>query len=166
MKPGHRLLLLTVLLAATAAAAFLPESAPPGEPVPLQAGAPPAPEPAAAGDATAAAPPPEPSPAPGIDLFAAKTWYVAPPAPPPPPPVAAPPPPPPAAPPLPFQFLGRLDDGATVRAFLLKGDRAYVVAADQVIDGTYRVGSIRTGQITLTYLPLGIEQVLSIGSTL
>lgn len=95
------------------------------------------------------------------DLFAAKTWVVPPPPPPPAPPPA--PPPPPSAPPLPFRLLGKLDDAANVKAFLQKGEQVYTVSVGDVIDGTYRVDSIKTGQMTLIYLPLSTPQTLTGG---
>lgn len=98
------------------------------------------------------------------DLFAAKTWIVPPPPPPPAPPATPLPPPPPMAPPLPFKFMGRLDDGSTLKVFLQGGEKAYVVSVGDVIEGTYQVESIRPGQITLIYLPMNIAQTLSAGS--
>lgn len=103
---------------------------------------------------------------PAVDLFASHSWYVPPP---PPPPVAlAPPPPPPApsAPPLPFQFLGKLDDSERLRVFLARGERIHTVAEGDVIDGTYRVERITGTQMTLTYLPLNIAQTLPVGRNL
>ncbi|MBA2961848.1 MULTISPECIES: secretion system X translation initiation factor [Ramlibacter] len=105
----------------------------------------------------------------GVELFAVKSWQ---PPPPPPPPVtvatapAAPPPPAaPAAPPLPFRFLGRLEQDASRKVFLQRGERVYAVAAGDVIDGQYRVDSIDAAQLRLTYLPLNIAQTLGIGSS-
>lgn len=93
-------------------------------------------------------------------LFAAKTWVVPPP---PLPPQPEPPPPSPSAPPLPFRLLGKLDDAKTVKAFLQKGEQVYTVSVGDVIDGTYRVDSIKTGQMILIYLPLSIPQTLTGG---
>jgi hypothetical protein len=105
--------------------------------------------------------------APSVDLFASQSWYVAPPPPPPPPPPrAAGPAPAPSAPPLPFQYLGKLDDSERLRVFLLRGERIHTVSVGDVIDGTYRVERIDGGQMTLIYLPLNISQTLSVGSAL
>jgi hypothetical protein len=103
------------------------------------------------------------------DLFSPKTWL--PPAPAPktaPPPVAVVPrpAPPPTAPPLPFTFMGKLDDASRLRVFLARGDKAYTVAEGDVIDNTYRVVTINAGQMTLLYLPLNQPQSLSIGNNL
>lgn len=103
-------------------------------------------------------------PAPIRDIFAAKSW-----APPPPKPVAPPPPPPPpppSAPPMPYKFLGKMDDATSLKAFLNRGERVYVVSVGEILDHTYRVDSIKAGQMTLIYLPLNIPQTLSVGSPL
>ena len=101
-----------------------------------------------------------------LDLFAAKSWYVAPPPPPPPPAPPPPPPPAPSAPPLPFKFMGKFDDATSLKAFLQRDEKVYTVGVGDVIDGTYRVASINGGQMTLIYLPLNIPQTLAVGSLL
>ena len=97
------------------------------------------------------------------NLFVNKSWYVAPP---PPPQVAyvAPPPPAPAAPPLPFTYMGKVHEEGQARSiiFLVKADQLYAVAEGDVIDNTYRVEKIKAGQLVLRYLPLGIQQFVSI----
>lgn len=83
-----------------------------------------------------------------------------------PPPVAyvPPPPPPPSAPILPFQYLGRLQEGVTPwRVFLLKGNTVYTVHEGDVLDGVYRVQKIAARQLTFIYLPLQQEQSIAIG---
>jgi hypothetical protein len=96
----------------------------------------------------------------GAGGFGQRDWN---PPPPPPQPQAAPPPPPPMAPPLPFTFIGKsVGDGAW-EVYLARGDRTYVVRADTVIDGTYRVDAIAPPVLTLTYLPLNQVQQLNIG---
>lgn len=104
--------------------------------------------------------------APAKDVFQSKSWYVPPP---PPKPVAPPPPPPqppPTAPPLPFQFVGKLDDSSQLKVFLQRGNRVITVGVGDVIDNTYRVESITDTQMVLNYLPLDIRQVLSVGNKL
>ncbi len=93
------------------------------------------------------------------NAFNATSWYV------PPPPPPALPPPPPSAPPLPFTYLGQYKDADTGAAviFLSNADRVYTVSEGDVIDGTYSVGPIRSGQLEVTYIPLNIKQSLSIG---
>jgi hypothetical protein len=99
-----------------------------------------------------------------VDIFKGKSWYVAPPKPkavPPPPP---PPPPPPTAPPMPYAYMGSYlgKDGRMI-IFLTKGDQVYSVSPGDVIEGTYRVEGIASGQLVLIYLPLNIQQTISIG---
>lgn len=97
------------------------------------------------------------------DPFAGKSWYVPPP-PPPPQPKVAQEAPPPTAPPLPFRYMGRMqeEDGQAM-VYLTQGTRAYSVSQGDTIDGTYRVESISPAQVTLVYLPLNIRQRLNIG---
>lgn len=92
--------------------------------------------------------------------------------PPPPPPLPAPapvkaapppPPPPPTAPPLPYTFVGLLEKGAArPAAFIARGDALLVVAAGDVVEGSYRIESIGPREIVLTYLPLGQKQSLDL----
>jgi hypothetical protein len=100
---------------------------------------------------------------PAAELFTAKSWYVAPPPPPPPPPQAAPAPVQPTAPPLPFVFMGKMTDGERLTVFLVKDDRVYMSSAGEVIDGTYKLEKIESGQLTLRYLPLDTVQTLAAG---
>ena len=94
--------------------------------------------------------------------FAASSWL------PPPPPVvqAAPePPPPPTAPPMPYLYLGKLDDSTLKpRVFLSRGDQLLIVSQGEVVEGQYRVESISDGDVVLIYLPLNQRQVISMQS--
>ena len=101
---------------------------------------------------------------PAAELFGVKSWYVPPPPPPPPPPapVVVPVPVIPTAPPLPFIFMGRMTEEDRVSVFLAKGERAYIVAEGDVIDGTYKLEKIQPRQVTLRYLPLDIAQTLAL----
>jgi hypothetical protein len=92
------------------------------------------------------------------DAFATRSWT-----PPPPPPQPEPPPPAPVAPALPFTFIGKSLEEGTWEVYLAKGERAYVVHDHDVVDGSYRVESIKPPLMTLTYLPLGQVQQLNIG---
>lgn len=96
------------------------------------------------------------------DPFAGKSWYVPPP-PPPPPKVQEVPRP--TAPPLPFRYMGRMqEEGGQAVVYLTQGRRAYSVSMGDTIDGTYRLESISPSQIVLTYLPLDTRQTLNTGS--
>jgi hypothetical protein len=98
------------------------------------------------------------------DPFAPKGWT--PPPPPPPPPVAAlppPPPPPPTAPPVPFKFIGQIEDkSAKPAAFITKGDALFVVHVGDVVENTYRVESFSAAQVVITYLPLQQRQTIDV----
>lgn len=166
MTPKQRWAILGSLLFATLLAGYLIDD----EPVPERparqrdaavraagvredgAGKPPAvaplqfPEPVAAGGDEAA---------PGIDPFRAKSWYVAPP---PPPPAK------PTAPPLPFQYLGKLDEDGEIRVFLNHQGRHLIARVGDVIADTYFVEEIAGGRMTFLYQPLKETQVLAIGA--
>jgi len=98
------------------------------------------------------------------DPFAPKGWT--PPPPPPPPPVAAPPPappPPPTAPPVPFKFIGQIEDkAAKPAAFITKGDALFIVHVGDVVENTYRVESFNAAQVVITYLPLQQRQTIDV----
>lgn len=92
------------------------------------------------------------------DLFGSKSWYVPPPPPPPEPP------PPPSAPPLPFTFLGKIQEPAgKLTIFLAGANRVFLVTQGETIDDTYRVEGVEDGKLALTYLPLQIKQYLDLG---
>ncbi|MCZ8251712.1 MAG: hypothetical protein O9318_04505 [Hylemonella sp.] len=99
--------------------------------------------------------------APVRDLFSQRSW--APPAPKPQPvvvPVVAP-----SAPPLSFVYLGKKLEGGQWEVYLGQGEKTFVVREGQMLDGQYRVDSIKPPQMELMYLPLGLSQNLSIGET-
>ena len=93
-------------------------------------------------------------------VFQSQNWT-------PPPPkmvvTAAPPPPPPMAPPLPFVYLGKVAADGAWEVFLSRADKTYIVRANTVIDGAYKVVAIAPPVMTLTYLPLNQVQQLNIG---
>ncbi|MGK5036618.1 hypothetical protein [Janthinobacterium sp. LB3P118] len=93
-------------------------------------------------------------------VFQSQNWT-------PPPPkmavTAAPPPPAPMAPPLPFVYLGKAAADGAWEVFLSRADKTYIVRANTVIDGAYKVVTIAPPVMTLTYLPLNQVQQLNIG---
>lgn len=91
-------------------------------------------------------------------LFGSQTWT-----PPPPPPPKPPPPPPPTAPRLPFTYLGKKAENGSWEVYLSRGDQTIIVQEKMVIDGTYRVDTIKPPTLVLTYLPLSQTQTLTIG---
>jgi hypothetical protein len=112
------------------------------------------------------------APQPESDPFAARSFRPAPPKPkhvaaaaaaavalPPPPP-----PPPPQAPPLPFIYMGRLNEDQNTTVFLTAGDRNLVVKPGDVIDNTYRIEQVTDSSVVMTYLPMNQRQTLAIGN--
>jgi hypothetical protein len=99
------------------------------------------------------------------DPFAPHGWVTPPPRRPPPkvePPPPPPPPPPPTAPPVPYRFIGQLEDRkAKPAVFLTKGDTLLVVHVGDVLENTYRVESFTSTQVVITYLPLSERQVIT-----
>lgn len=89
-----------------------------------------------------------------LDLFDAKFWNAKP---------ASTEPPKPTAPPLPFTYMGKVLENGGTRLFLVQGDRIHIVKAGDTIDSTYRMDKVENGVLTLTYLPLNIQQTLNIG---
>jgi hypothetical protein len=98
------------------------------------------------------------------DPFAARGWLPPPPPPPPPAPAAPePPPPPPMAPPVPFKFIGLIEEKtARPAAFLAKGDALFVVHVGDLVENTYRVESFNAAQVVVTYLPLQQRQTIDV----
>lgn len=93
---------------------------------------------------------PPPAPLPATPVVVAPV-FVGPPA----------PPPPPVAPPLPFRFMGALIDGAEQTVYLARGDEAFVAHLGDVLDGTYKVGSIHANQIEFEHIPTHQKQTLA-----
>jgi len=93
------------------------------------------------------------------DLFSDRSWTPA------PRPAAALAPPPPMAPPVPFAYLGKRLEGEKWQVFLGRAGQTFVVTAGSTIDNLYRVDSISPPNLSLTYLPLGQSQSVSIGET-
>lgn len=71
-------------------------------------------------------------------------------------------PPPPSAPPLQFEYLGKVISQGRVRVFLAGEDQNYVAGTGEKVNAEYRIDHIRKDAIELTYLPLGIRQILTI----
>ena len=96
------------------------------------------------------------------DAFGAKSWVVAPPPPPPPPPPVIEPP---RAPPLPFRFMGQVDEGNGQRIFFLtRGTEMISASVGENIDNTYLLERADGGSLRFVYLPLREAQILQIGT--
>lgn len=98
------------------------------------------------------------------DVFLPRSWLPPLPPPPAPPPPPTPPPPViPVAPPVPFVFVGALDEkGGVSRVFLSKGDQLLIAKVNDVLESSYRIDQITDSAVTLTYLPLNQKQIMSI----
>ena len=98
------------------------------------------------------------------DPFAPRRWEApAPPAPAPVAPapvVAAEPVAPPGPPPLPFQFVGQMNDSAEQVVYLARGEQALLAHTGDVLEGTYKVLAITPLQIEFEHLPTGQKQAL------
>lgn len=97
------------------------------------------------------------------DPFAPRQWEAKAEPTPPPPPVVAPPPPPPeptGPPPLPYKFMGSLNDGGVQTIYLSQGEQTLLAKPGAVLDGTYKVLSIDSQQIEFEYIPTGEHQRL------
>lgn len=103
----------------------------------------------------------KPAADPTQNAFASRSWVK------PPPPAPEAPAAPPGPPPLPFTYMGKLQEGGggNVTVYLQQGEQAYSVRQGDVIDNTWRVDSIGPAKITLTYLPMRIQQTLSLGDS-
>ncbi|MCK9984501.1 MAG: hypothetical protein AzoDbin1_00973 [Azoarcus sp.] len=81
----------------------------------------------------------------------------------------APPPPPsvsmapaaPQAPPLPFRYVGAIDDAQGRAVFLLEGTQVRLARPGEEIAGRYRVERITPSAVEFTYLPLKKLQTLN-----
>ncbi|MBD5802890.1 hypothetical protein AZOA_23220 [Azoarcus sp. Aa7] len=81
-------------------------------------------------------------------------------APPPPPPVSVAPAEP-QAPPLPFRYVGAIDDAQGKAVFLLEGTQVRLARPGEEIAGRYRVERITPSAVEFTYLPLKKMQTLN-----
>ncbi len=71
---------------------------------------------------------------------------------------------PPTAPPLQFKYLGKVIDGNQTKIILSQSGKNIVVKLGERIDDQYRFDAIDNEAITLTYLPLNVEQTLIINN--
>ena len=91
------------------------------------------------------------------DLFGTTDWN-----PPPPREQKPPPPPPPAAPPFPYTVAGSVVDAAGPMIVFNRQNQDFVLRAGDVLEHTYRIETIDARSVTVTYLPLGLTQVVSL----
>jgi Cohesin domain len=79
--------------------------------------------------------------------------------------VAAPPPAP-VAPPMPYRVAGQVVHDGPPRVVLARDDRVFFVREGDVLEGGYRVESIKSDAVTLVYTPLDERQTLAVASAL
>lgn len=99
------------------------------------------------------------------DPFSPRNWTSPPPPPPEPVNTAGPAQPPPVIvpegpPPLPYQFMGRLNNGADQLVYLGRGDQPLVARMGDVLEQIYKVVDIGPAQIEFEHLPTGQRQTL------
>lgn len=70
----------------------------------------------------------------------------------------------PTAPPLPFRYVGEIQDGGGRAVILTEGDDVHIVRARQRIGNLYRVERISATDVELTYLPLMQRQRIGTSS--
>ena len=96
----------------------------------------------------------------GSDLFKSHAWYVPPP---PPKPIAiALEKPLPVAPPVPFLYMGKLENtpqGTLI--FLSARNKVLTAVAGQQVDAAWRLDKEDSNSLQFTYMPLGLVKVLS-----
>lgn len=96
------------------------------------------------------------------NLFVSSSWT------PPPAPVKPLPPvvaPAPTAPAFPFQYVGKKLEDSVWEVYLSRGDQSFLVREGGTLESTYRIDSITPQRLSVTYLPLGQSQSLSIGES-
>jgi hypothetical protein len=71
-------------------------------------------------------------------------------------------PPAPTAPPLPFQYMGSMNEEGRQTIYLGHGDQAVVAHTGEVIAQTYKVIEINGREIQFEYLPTGQRQLLGL----
>ena len=79
---------------------------------------------------------------------------------------AAPPPPAPVAPPMPYRVAGQVVHDGPPRVVLARDDRVFFVREGDMLEGGYRVESIKSDAVTLVYTPLDERQTLAVASAL
>lgn len=71
----------------------------------------------------------------------------------------------PNAPVFPFQYVGKKLEESIWEVYLSRGDKNFLVREGGTLEGTYRIDTITPQRLTVTYLPLGQSQSLSIGES-
>lgn len=101
-----------------------------------------------------------------LDPFAPRGWQ-APPPPPPPAPVATAqvaiaPAAPVGPPPLPFKFMGSIDDDGNQVIYLSRGEQSFIARSGEKLDDIYKVLGMNAQRIEFEHIPTGEKQTLAI----
>ena len=100
----------------------------------------------------------EPNKIAAYDLFKVHSWLVVPPV----KKVKPVPPPPPVAPPVPFIYVGKLDNTPTgTQIFLMANNKLYTVVKGEKINQQWRFDNEEGELLRFTFLPLSLQQTLS-----
>lgn len=76
------------------------------------------------------------------------------------------PPPPPQAPPLPFTYMGKLDQGTEgVQVFLMQSDKVLTVSVGENVNQLWRLDEESESGLTFTYIPLDQQKMMSKGAS-
>jgi len=67
---------------------------------------------------------------------------------------------------MPYRYAGKVVQGGRQSVLLAKGDMLFPISEGETLDGAYRVESIAEAQVTLTYLPLALEERIARDSSL
>lgn len=70
--------------------------------------------------------------------------------------------PPPPVPQLPYKFVGQMNDEGGRTVYLARGDQVMLVRQGDVLEGSYKVTTIRASQIEFEALSSGLKQTLAI----
>lgn len=155
-----RSIALGLMLLLTLAAAFAPtDSAEKSEPLTAHASQPAVPSPARHSSPDDVLPIAITRPLtvdPTSNPFSAYSWL-----PPPPPPPPAAPSAPPSPPQMPFNYLGRLEDGDKLAALLGESDVTHAGKVGDVINSVWRIERISEQSVDFTYLPLDAQVSLT-----
>jgi len=66
---------------------------------------------------------------------------------------------------MPYQYLGGTKSPTgQLERYLSRGGTMVLVEPGALLDSTYRVDAVTDTEVRLTYLPLGVEQRLAIGT--
>ena len=70
----------------------------------------------------------------------------------------------PTAPPFPYTSAGSIADNEGLTVVFMKQNQHFIVRRGEILESTYRIDEIDARSITVTYLPLGLQQVIPLGA--